>query len=68
MRSILSREPSLLYVVVIMPSTELSGEIFAVLRSLYAVRKFDLGRPSERGENGWEYFDEQLEYEKRQKF
>ena len=42
--------------VVIPASTELSGEIFALQDSLYAVSKFELGRPSERGENGWEHF------------
>ena len=38
----------------------LSGEIFALQHSLYAVSEFELGTPSERGENGWELFrDEQ---------
>ena len=41
---------------VITASTKLSGEIFAVQHSPYAVSKFDLHRPSERGENGWEHF------------
>ena len=35
---------------------ELSGEIFALRHSLYALSEFELGRPSERGENGWEHF------------
>ena len=37
-------------------STKLSSEIFAVRHSPYAVSKFELRRPSERGENGWEHF------------
>ena len=37
-------------------SMELSGEIFAVRHSPYPVSKFELGRPSECGENGWERF------------
>ena len=41
---------------VIMASMKLSGEIFAVRHSPYAVSKFELGMPSERGENGWEHF------------
>ena len=41
---------------VIRASTKLSGEIFAVRHSPYAVSKFELRRPSERGENGWEHF------------
>ena len=41
---------------VITASMKLSGEIFAVQHSPYAVSKFELGRPSERGENGWEHF------------
>ena len=43
-------------VIVIMASMKLSGEIFAVRHSLYAVNKFELGRPSEHKENGWELF------------
>ena len=35
---------------------ELSGEIFALRHSLYALSEFELDRPSERGENGWEHF------------
>ena len=41
---------------IITASTKLSGEIFAVQHSPYAVSKFELRRPSERGENGWEHF------------
>ena len=41
---------------IITASTKLSGEIFAVRHSSYAVSKFELRRPSERGENGWEHF------------
>ena len=61
--------PFLLCVGVIMASTKLSGEIFAVRHSPYAVSKFELRRPSERRENGWELFLQQQEYyenEKRQ--
>ena len=50
------REPSFLCLAVITASMKLSGEIFAVQHSSYAVSKFELGRPSERGENGWEHF------------
>ena len=40
-----------------------------IRHSLYLMSEFGLGRPSERGENGWEHFcDEQDdEYEKRQR-
>ena len=50
------RGPSLLCVAVITASMKLSGEICAVQHGSYAVNKFELGRPSERGENGWEHF------------
>ena len=43
-------------VAAITASMELSGEIFAVQHSSYAVSKFELRRPSKRGENGWEHF------------
>ena len=43
-------------VAIILASMKLSGEIFAVQRTSYAVSKFELGRPSECGENGWEHF------------
>ena len=45
------REPNLLCVVILTASMELhvSGEIFAVRHSPYAVSKFELGRPSEHG-------------------
>ena len=48
--------PSLFCVVTIMSSMKLSGEIFAVQQSRYAVSKFELRRPSEHGENCWELF------------
>ena len=48
--------PFFLCVGVITASTKLSGEIFAVRHSPYVVSKFELRRPSERGENGWEHF------------
>ena len=72
MRPISSGGPSFVCVAVITASMKLSGEIFAVQHSPCAVSKFELGRPSERGENGWEHVfsffcDEQDdEYEKRQ--
>ena len=44
-----------------MTSIELSGEIFAVWHSSYAVSKFKPCRPSERGENGWEHFLDERE-------
>ena len=56
MRPISSEGPSFVCVTVITASTELSGEIFSVQHSTYAVSKFELRRPSERRENGWEYF------------
>ena len=56
MRPILLGGPFLRYVVAITASTKLSGEIFAVQQSPYAVSKFDLDRPSEHGENSWEHF------------
>ena len=56
MRPISLGGPFFLCVGVITASTKLSGEIFAVQRSPYAVSKFDLRRPSECGENGWEHF------------
>ena len=49
-------KPSFLCVAVITASMKLSGEIFTVRHSPCAVSKFELGRPSERGENGWEHF------------
>ena len=49
-------KPSFLCVAVITASMNLSGEIFAVQHGPYAVSKFELDRPSERGENGWEHF------------
>ena len=67
MRPISLGGPFLLCVGVITASTKLSSEIFAVRHSLYAVSKFELCRPSERGENGWEHFftDEYYENEKK---
>ena len=56
MRPISLGGPFLLCVGVIMASMKLSGEIFAVWHSPYAVSKFELHRPSERGENGWKDF------------
>ena len=56
MRPISLGGPFLLCVDVITASTKLSGEIFAVRHSPYAVSKFEFRRPSERGENGWEHF------------
>ena len=56
MRPILLGWPFFLCVGIITASTKLSGEIFAVRHSPYAVSKFELRRPSERGENGWEHF------------
>ena len=56
MQPILPGGPSLLRVVVITAFTKLSGEIFTVRYSPYAVSKFEFGRPSERGENGWKHF------------
>ena len=56
MRPISLGRHSFVCVAVITASTELSGEIFAVQHSPYAVSKFELRRPSERGENGWEHF------------
>ena len=51
---ILSRGPSLLCVV-ISASMKLSSEIFALQYSPYAVSKFEISRPTKRGENGWEH-------------
>ena len=51
-----SRGPSPLYVIIITASTEISGKIFSVQHSSYAMSKFELGRPSESGKNGWEQF------------
>ena len=60
--------PCFLCVAVITAYMKLFGKIFAVQHSSYAVSKFELGRPSERRENGWEHVcDEQHEYEKRQR-
>ena len=36
---------------IILVFVELYGEIFTLWHSLYALSKFELGRPSERGEN-----------------
>ena len=49
-------------------STKLFSEVFAVWHSPYLVSKFELGRPSEHGEMGWEHFcdEQEHEYEKRQ--
>ena len=44
---------------------KLSGEIFAVWHSFYAVSKFELDRPRERGENNWEHFFVMNEYKKK---
>ena len=49
------REPFFLRVVVKTACTKLSGKIFAVRHSPYPLSKFELGRPSECGENGWEH-------------
>ena len=56
MRPISSRGSFFLNVVVISASMKLSAEIFAVQHSPYPVSKFELGRPSKHGENGWEHF------------
>ena len=56
MQPISSRGPSFLSVAIISASMKLSAEIFAVWHSPYPVSKFELGRPSERRENGWEHF------------
>ena len=48
--------PSFVCVAAITTSMELSVKIFAVRHSSHAVSKFELRRPSERRENGWEYF------------
>ena len=56
MRPISSGGPSFVCVAVITASMKLSGEIFAVQHSPYPVSKFELGRPSKHGENGWEHF------------
>ena len=55
MRPISLRGLSLLCVVVITASMKLSGEIFKVRHSPYAVSKFEFGKPSKQGENGWEH-------------
>ena len=62
------REPSFLCIAVIMASMKLTGEIFAVRHRPYLMSEFELCRPSDCRENGWEHFcDEQDdEYEKRQ--
>ena len=70
MRPISLGGPFLLCVDVMTTSTKLSAEIFAVRHSPYAVSKFELFRPSEHEENGWEHFMRQQEYyenEKRQR-
>ena len=50
------RGPSFVCVAVITASMKLSGKIFTVQHSPYPVSKFELGKRSERGENGWEHF------------
>ena len=50
------RGPSFLCVAIIMAFMKLSGKIFAVQHSSYAVSKSELSRPSEHGENDWEHF------------
>ena len=50
------RGPSLLCVAVISAYIKLFAEIIAVWHSPYPVSKFELGRPSDCRENGWEHF------------
>ena len=56
MQPISLRGPSFFCVVIITACMKLSSEIFAVWHSPYPVNKFELSRPSEHKENGWEHF------------
>ena len=50
------REPSFLCVTIITASMKLYSAIFTVRHSPYLMSEFELSRPSECRENGWEHF------------